>query len=120
RPGGRSRVVAHLARAVRYAAVAAAGGRLVIAGGSLPDGTASREVLAFDPRTRRVSRLGRLPAAATHAAAAAVGDVVYVVGGRGSAVGTPKATIVAVNVRTRGIRVVGWLAAARCGLAAVV
>src|SRR5207248_6132462 len=71
RPGGRSHVVARLPRALRYAAVAAAGGRLVIAGGSLPDGTASREVLAFDPRTRRVSPLGRLPAATTHAAAAA-------------------------------------------------
>ena len=41
RPGSSARVIAHLPTPVRYAAVTAADGRLVIAGGSLPDGTAS-------------------------------------------------------------------------------
>src|SRR5205085_26663 len=63
RPGGRARVVARLPSPVRYAAVAAAGRRIVIAGGSLPNGAASDAVLAFDPRSRHVVRLGRLPAA---------------------------------------------------------
>jgi YVTN family beta-propeller protein len=105
RPGGRARVVGHLPFPVRYTAVAAAGRRLVIAGGSLRNGTASRAVLAFDPATRRVVRLGFLPAATTHAAAAAIGWTVYVLGGRGAAVDSPVSRIVAVaatGVHTAG------------------
>lgn len=92
RPGARPRVVAHLPFALRYAAVAAAGGRLVIAGGSLESGAASAAVLAYRPGARRVVRLGSLPAPTTHAAAATLADVVYVIGGRGAAVGTPANT----------------------------
>src|SRR5207253_1388986 len=72
KPGGRAHVVARLPMPVRYAAVAAAGGRVVIAGGSLPSGTASRDVYSFDPRSGAVRRIGVLPAATTHAAAAAL------------------------------------------------
>ena len=97
RPGAPPRVVAHLPVTVRYAAVTAADGEVVIAGGSLPDGTASRAVLAFLPATGRVVRLGRLPAPTTHAAAATLGNVAYVVGGRGTNVDTPTARIVAID-----------------------
>ncbi len=119
RPGGRARVVAHLPHAVRYAAVAAAGNRLVIAGGSLENGTASDAVYAFAPETGRVERLGRLPAPTTHAAAAAIGSVAFVVGGRGASTGTPTARIVAVDPVTRSIHAAGALDRPLSDLAAV-
>jgi len=119
RPGRRARVVARLPRPLRYAAVAAAGSELVIAGGSLENGTASAEVLAFRPSTGRVVRVAQLPAPTTHAAAAALGGVVYVVGGRGASLDTPTARIVAVDVSARRVRNAGSLAAARSDLAAV-
>ena len=56
-------MAAELPRPLRYAAVAAVGGRVLIAGGTSGT-TARREVLRFDPRTRRVRRIGRLPQAA--------------------------------------------------------
>ena len=64
-----ARVVAHLPQTLRYAAVTAVGNRLVIAGGSLESGTASDAVLEYVPAAGRVSRLGKLPAPTTHAAA---------------------------------------------------
>ncbi len=96
RPRSRAHVVARLPTPVRYAAVAAANGRLVIAGGSLPDGSASRAIFAYTPGSGRFRRIGRLPAPITHAAAAAIGPTVYVLGGRGSVAGTPVSRIVAV------------------------
>lgn len=119
RPGGRAHVVAHLPHAVRYAAVAAAGKRVVIAGGSLENGTASDAVYAFVPETGRVERLGRLPAPTTHAAAAAIGSVAFVVGGRGASTGTPTARIVAVDPVAKRIRVAGALDRPLSDLAAV-
>ena len=56
RPGHTPRVVAHLPHPLRYAAVAAVGKTLVIAGGSLENGTASDAVLAFTPATGRVTQ----------------------------------------------------------------
>jgi YVTN family beta-propeller protein len=119
RPGAPARVVAHLPTPLRYAAVTAVGDRLVIAGGSLPSGNASEAVLEYDPRTRRVIRVGRLPAPTTHAAAAAVGDVAYVVGGRGAAVESRTGRVVAVDVRSRRVWSAGRLSAPRSDLAAV-
>ncbi len=63
RPGIGARVVARLPFAVRYAAVASAGGRLVIAGGSLEDGSASSAILEFTPGKPAAIRIGTLPAA---------------------------------------------------------
>ena len=57
-PGGHARVVAHLPHTLRYAAVTAAAGKLVVAGGSLENGTASDAVYAFSPATRTVTRIG--------------------------------------------------------------
>jgi DNA-binding beta-propeller fold protein YncE len=119
RPRVGARVVARLPTAVRYAAVAAAAGRLVIAGGSLPSGAASRAVYVFDPRTRVVRLLGRLPAETTHAAAAAVGSTVFVVGGRGATRETPTARIVAIDLPGGRIRSGGRLPAPRSDLTAV-
>ena len=82
--------MARLPVALRYAAVTAAGGKLLIAGGSTPNGTASRIVLAFDPRRRgTLKAIGELPAPLTHAAAATLHGIAYVIGGRGAAVDTP-------------------------------
>jgi YVTN family beta-propeller protein len=119
RPGTAARVVGHLPTPLRYAAVASDGRRLVIAGGSKPDGTASAAVLAFDPATRRVTRIGALPAPTTHAAAAALGRYVYVIGGRGATVGTPTAAIVAVDPARRHVVSAGSLGVPRSDLAAI-
>jgi YVTN family beta-propeller protein len=119
RPGQTARVVAHLPWTLRYAAVTAVGDRVVIAGGSRENGTASNAVLVYRPPTGRVTRLGTLPAATTHAAAAAIGGVAYVIGGRGAAAGTPSTAIVAVDVGRRRVRRAGDLIAPRSDLAAV-
>ena len=119
RPGAPARVVAHLPTPLRYAAVAAAAGRIVVAGGSLPDGTASDAVYAWRPGSQRVVRLGRLPAATTHAAAASIGGTAFVIGGRGPTPDTPVARIVAVDPAAGRIRPAGSLSSRRSDLAAV-
>ena len=118
RPGRPAGVVAHLPFPVRYAAVTAVGRRLVIAGGSLQNGTASADVLAYTPG-RRVTRIGRLPLPTTHAAAATIGNVAYVIGGRGAALGSATSRITAVDLQTGRIAKAGSLSYARSDLAAV-
>ncbi len=118
RPGTTARVVRHLPQTLRYAAVAAVGSTLVIAGGSLENGTASSAVLSYTPATGRLARLGSLPAPTTHAAAAALGDIAYVIGGRGAATGTPTTAIVAIDVARKQVRPAGQLKTARSDLAA--
>ena len=119
RPGAPARVVAHLPTALRYAAVAAAGRLLIVAGGSLPDGSASRSVYAFDPMRHSVARVGVLPSATTHAAAAGVGGIVYVIGGRGAVKGSLTAAIVSIDPAHRKIVAAGNLRSPRSDLAAV-
>lgn len=118
RPDGPARVVAHLPQPLRYAAVAAVGNRIVVAGGSLESGAASDTVLEFLPATGRVARIGRLPAPTTHAAAATLGDTAYVIGGRAAVRRTPTARIVAVQPLRRRVRVAGALLSPRSDLAA--
>jgi YVTN family beta-propeller protein len=119
RPGRPARVVGHLPFALRYAAVAAEGKQVVIAGGSLENTTASRAVLRFDPRTGHVARVGTLPAPTTHATAATVGSTVYVLGGRGAALDTPVSRIVAVPPRGP-VRAAGLLPSPLSDLTAIV
>jgi DNA-binding beta-propeller fold protein YncE len=110
RPGNKNaRVVARLPTPLRYAAVTAARDRIIIAGGSLPNGDASRAVYVFDPRKHELNRIGNLPAPTTHAAAAALGDRVLVVGGRSARPGTPTSRIVAIDPESGRIRVAGRL-----------
>ena len=118
RPGATARVVAHLPQTLRYAAVTAVGKRLVIAGGSLENGTASNSVLLYVPATGQVTKLGTLPAPTTHAAAATLGKVAYVIGGRGASTGTPTTAIVAIDVARKRVRSAGQLKSARSDLAA--
>ena len=117
RPGTTAHVVAHLPVPLRYAAVTAVDNRIVIAGGSLSNGSASDAVLEYLPATRRVVRIGRLPAPTTHAAAAALDDVAYVIGGRGAAIGNATTRVVAVDLRSVRIRRAGRLSAPRSDLA---
>ena len=119
REGGSAHVVAHLPVGVRYAAVAAVGTSIVIAGGSLADGSASRAVYRFDPARRVVTRIASLPAATTHAAAASLGGTVFVIGGRGAALGSVSSAIVAIDPRTGRAAAAGRLKIARSDLAAV-
>ncbi len=119
RPGTRAHVVGHLPVPLRYAAATAVAGRVVIAGGSTPTGSASRLVLAFDPRRRRLQRLGRLPAPTTHAAAATINGLAYVIGGRGAALGTPTSAVTGIDVAARRIFPAGHLRRGLSDLAAV-
>jgi YVTN family beta-propeller protein len=116
-PGRPARVVAHLPTALRYAAVTAVGHEIVIAGGSVPDGTASRAVLAYRPHGG-VVRVGFLPAPTTHAAAASLAGIAYVAGGRGTNLDTPTDQIVAIDPVRRSIKVAGRLSSPRSDLAA--
>jgi YVTN family beta-propeller protein len=118
RPGERAHVVAHLPATLRYAAVTAVDGRIVIAGGSLENGTASDAVLEFVPATGRVTQIGRLPAPTTHAAAAPLGNLAYVIGGRGALTDTPTARVVSIDPLTHRVRLAGRLRVARSDLAA--
>jgi YVTN family beta-propeller protein len=118
-PGGHAHVVAHLPHTLRYAAVTSAAGKLVIAGGSLENGTASDAVYAYTPGRRAVASLGRLPAPTTHAAAAAIGATAFVIGGRGATVGTPTARILAVDPVKKTVRAFGALSQPLSDLAAV-
>ena len=66
--------------------VASAGwrGRVVVAGGFLPDGRSSSRVDVYEPRTQRWSRLPDLPVQVNPAMAAAGSGRLYVVGGYGA------------------------------------
>ena len=74
------RVTGRLPQGLRYAAVSAADGRLVIAGG-IGAGGPTADVYAFDPGTGRVAHVGSLPVPLAHASAATLDGSVYVVGG---------------------------------------
>jgi DNA-binding beta-propeller fold protein YncE len=107
RPGSPAHVVARLPHPVRYTAVAAVAGRLLIAGGT-PGTGAFATVLSFDPATRRVRAVGRLPTATSHAAGAVLGGSFLVVGGRDRA-GSQLRSIVAIDPRTGRARRAGSL-----------
>jgi hypothetical protein len=103
-PGGSPRTVARLPVALRYAAAAVAGGRLLVVGGSTPDGNASDAIFGVDLTSGQVTHLGRLPQPLTHAGAAVLGTTVYIVGGRGANTTSQSATVWAINPRTGAVR----------------
>lgn len=104
-----ARVVAHLPTPVRYAAVTSVDGVLVVAGGSLPNGTASRAVYLWAPGSPRARLAGQLPAPTTHAAGASLHGTAYVLGGRGATIDTPTDRIVAIDVHRHTVRLAGRL-----------
>ncbi len=105
--GSSAHTVAHLPQPLRYAAVATAGGRVVIAGGITPQG-ATAQVLVFDPATHSVTHLGTLPAPVSHATAVTLGRFVYVLGGRATN-GAPTTEVFAIDSRTGGVSLAGHL-----------
>jgi hypothetical protein len=116
-PGRAARVVATLPHPLRYAAVAAVGRRIMVAGGT--DGVhGRREVLSVDPATRRVRVVARLPAPLSHAAGASLGGRFYVLGGRGDALTAQRAAIWVVDPVRHAVRRAGRLPIALSDLAA--
>jgi hypothetical protein len=105
---GVGKVVAKLPHAVRYAAVTAAAGHLLIAGGTVGD-AASAAVYSFDPGTGRVVQIATLPRPITHAGAAGLDGRVYIVGGRGSAQGTQTSEVLALDPASGSVRPAGRL-----------
>jgi N-acetylneuraminic acid mutarotase len=105
---GTGRVVARLPHPVRYAAVTATGGRLIIAGGTSGD-SATRDVYSFDPTDGQIREIGLLPHALTHASAAALDGRAYVIGGRGAVQGSQTAAILALDPVSGRIRPAGRL-----------
>src|SRR5581483_4415909 len=101
RDGRRFTLAGRLPVGLRYPTVAAADGKLLVAGGEAATGL-SDAVYVFDPAAGTVSRIGRLPAPLAHAAGVARGNVVYVVGGAGPA-GAAAGTISAVNLATHSV-----------------
>jgi hypothetical protein len=78
--GSRFRVAARLAVPVRYPAVAAIDGRIVVAGGLGTSGDV-RAIQEIDPATGRTTLVGSLPTALAHAAALVLGGHLYIAGG---------------------------------------
>ena len=88
-------VVTRLPTGVRYAGVAAANGRIYVAGGLTTAGD-SRSVYAVDPTAGRIRRVARLPYPLAHAALAAAGGSLYLVGGTNET-GSPTSAILRID-----------------------
>ena len=93
--GGRARRVASLPIGLRYAAVAAVGNAVLIAGGRTEAGP-SRAIYRFTPADGSVARIGTLPQPLMHASAGTLDGRMYVVGGIGAG-GTPVQSVLAVG-----------------------
>jgi N-acetylneuraminic acid mutarotase len=116
-PGQATRVAGMLPRPLRYAAVAAVGGRLLIAGGTSGE-TAQRAILSFDPSSGRVRQIGELPRALTHAAGAALNGYMYVLGGRGEGLAEQTSAILAIDPSRGSVSPAGHLPQALSDLGA--
>jgi PQQ-like domain len=101
RDGAHFAKVATLPVGLRYPAVTAVDGRLIVAGGEDARGP-TRSLYAVDPASSEVHRLGALPAAVAHAAAFTFASMVYVAGGR-DATDAAVARVSAVDPRTGAI-----------------
>ncbi|HEV2982559.1 MAG TPA: hypothetical protein VGX51_14115, partial [Solirubrobacteraceae bacterium] len=98
-PTGGTRVAGMLPVPLRYAAAAAVGGRLLIAGGTSGE-SAQRSILEFDPQSGAVRQIGTLPQPLTHAAGAALDGRFLVFGGRGSERTSQTTEILAIDPAT--------------------
>jgi hypothetical protein len=110
RPGESARVVGRLPAGLRYAAVAIAGAKLIIAGGTEGQGQlVSDAIFSFDPATGALARIGRLPVGLTHASAASLDGQVLIVGGRRQLSGGHSDAILAIDPVTGRVRDAGRL-----------
>ena len=96
--GATPSVVGRLPAGLRYAGVAALGGRIYVAGGATTAGTSSA-ILSFDPSRRILRRIGSLPHAVANGALVALGRSLYLIGGT-DAGGAPLATVIRIDPRT--------------------
>jgi len=106
------RVVAHLPVGLRYPAVGAVNGRLVIIGGTTPAAHATTAIYRFDPASAAVTKIGDLAQPISHASAVGVGNEVIVVGGQNNA-HEPQPAIIAINPTTGRTRDAGTLSVGR-------
>jgi hypothetical protein len=99
--GTHFRLAGTLPVGLRYPAVAAAEGRLLVAGGAGAAGISSA-VFSFDPAGGRVTRIGSLPRAIAHAAAISAGRDVYLVGGTDAA-NRPSGEVLRIDTATGAV-----------------
>jgi len=111
-------VVAHLPVGLRYPAVAASGGRLIIAGGTTPAANATSTIYSFDPAAATVTKIGDLPQPITHAAAVGIRNEVLIAGGENTA-NQRQSSLLAIDAVTHRVRVAGTLVTARSDAALV-
>ena len=102
---------------LRYAGVAALGGRIYVAGGVTTSGETST-VLAIDPVRGTVRVAATLPAPVAHAPLAASGGMLYLVGGTDAA-GTPGDRILRIDPASGKVTTAGHLPAPMADAAAV-
>jgi outer membrane protein assembly factor BamB len=105
--GARSTVVARLPAGLRYAGVAAPGGKLYVAGG-VTTGGESAAIQVVDPASGTVTQLGRLPHALAHAPLVAAAGALYLVGGT-TAAGAATSEILRIDPETGVVRRAGRL-----------
>src|SRR5581483_10609137 len=106
-PGASPPLVTRLPVGLRYAAVAAQGGRIYVAGGLSTSGE-TRSVYAIDPAARSVRKVATLPFAVAHAALASLDGSLYLIGGR-SAAGSGVSTILRIDPATAAVARAGRL-----------
>ena len=107
RPSNHAPVAARLPQGLRYAGVAALGGKVYVAGGLTTAGE-SRSVYVFDPRTRAVRRIATLPEAVAHAPLAVADGALYLIGGATGA-GEPLSTVIRIDPASGRVRRAGTL-----------
>jgi hypothetical protein len=83
--GVQFRIVATLLSAVRYPAVAAAGGAILVIGGEGVSGE-TLDIQRIDVATGEVEVIGHMPSPISHASAMVIGGRIFVVGGRSAGI----------------------------------
>jgi outer membrane protein assembly factor BamB len=101
---------------LRYPAVAAADGKLLIAGGQTATGL-SAAVYAFDPVSGQTAPVARLPAPVAHAAAVVRASTLYILGGADIG-GAPTGAITTVDLSTHAVAPLARTIAPRADAAA--
>jgi outer membrane protein assembly factor BamB len=107
RPGQAPRLVTRLPVGLRYAAVAAQGQKIYVAGGLAQAGE-TRAVFAVDPGAGAVRRIATLPFPVAHAALAALNGSLYLIGGR-SSTGSGLASVLRIDPTTGKVSRAGRL-----------
>jgi Galactose oxidase, central domain len=80
-PVGKVTTPSTIPQGVRYPAVGALGGRLIIAGGETSSGSPTADVWSFDPASGHVAQLPSLPEPTDHTSGIALDGTFYVLGG---------------------------------------